>query len=339
MLIPKFEYSDPIINMEVVLPTGNILRTGSAATPDALSSDSNTDLCNPYGPGVDFYRLFQGAQGTLGIITWVNVKVEYLPKLQKIFFIPFEKIDDAIDPIYRIQRLMMGNECLLLNNFNLANILTEKWPGNFEALRDTLPPLTAILVLAGGRRLSAEKIEYEKEALMGIESEFLINILTTLPGVPPRTEKIMPEKLRSPWSEEETYWKLRYKGACQDIFFHTTMDKVPELTKVINQLAAKFEYPRKDVGFYLQPLERCHVAHCEYNFYYDPENPKEVQDIESLYGEAVESLSNIGALFTRPYGQAADIIYSKSAAYTMALKKVKNILDPNDILNPGKICF
>jgi FAD/FMN-containing dehydrogenase len=162
IIIPKFEYSEPVLTMEAVLPTGELFRTGSASTPDALSPKAHTDLCMPYGPGTNFFRLFHGAQGTLGIVTWMNVKVEYLPKTQKIFFIQFSEINDAVEPLYRIQRLMLGNECLLVNDFNLANILTEEWPGNFEESRKTLPPFTLILVLAGGRRLPEEKIEYER---------------------------------------------------------------------------------------------------------------------------------------------------------------------------------
>ncbi len=339
MIIPKFEYSEPVLTMEVVLPTGEVFRTGSASTPDALSPKAHTDLCMPYGPGTDFFRLFHGAQGTLGIVTWMNVKIEYLPQTQKIFFIHFKTIDDAIEPLYRIQRLMIGNECLLLNDFNLANILTEEWPGDFEALRKALSPFTLILILAGGRRLPEEKIEYEEEALMKVGSELLVEAMPRLPGAFRGAERLMLKRLRSPWPEEGKYWKFRYKGSCQDVFFHTTLNKVPELTQLIYNLADKHDYPKKDISFYLQPLERGRVAHCEYSFHYNPEDPKEVESMRSLYVEVVESLVNAGAFFTRPYGQAADIVYSRSATYTMALKKVKGIFDPNKILNPGKLCF
>ncbi len=339
IIIPKFEYSEPVLTMEVVLPTGEIFRTGSASTPDALSPKAHTDLCMPYGPGTNFFRLFHGAQGTLGIVTWMNVKVEYLPKTQRIFFIKFGEIKDAVEPLYRIQRLMLGNECLLLNNFNLANILTEEWPSDFEDLRKALPQFTLILVLAGGRRLPEEKIEYEEEALMKVGSELLIEILPRLPGAYRDAERLILERLRSPWPEEETYWKFRYKGSCQDIFFHTTLNKVPELTQLIYQLADKYEYPRRDIGFYLQPLERSRAAHCEYSFYYNPEEPNEVESMRSLYVDAVELLVNMGAFFSRPYGQAADIVYGRSASYAEALKKVKGIFDPNNVLNPGKLCF
>lgn len=96
MLIPKYEYSEPVLTMEVVLPTGDIFKTGTA-------SAVKTEEAYPEGPGIDFFRFFQGAQGTLGIVTWLNIKTEYLPKYQKPFFIPFNSIEEVIEPLYRIE--------------------------------------------------------------------------------------------------------------------------------------------------------------------------------------------------------------------------------------------
>jgi FAD/FMN-containing dehydrogenase len=135
MLIPKYEYAEPVLTMEVVLPNGELFRTGTA-------SAANTEEAYPEGPGIDFFRLFQGAQGTLGIVTWLNIKTEYRPKHQKVFFIPFNKIEDAVEPIYRMQRRHVGNEFFLLNSFNLALLLADEWPKDFEDYREKLPPYT-----------------------------------------------------------------------------------------------------------------------------------------------------------------------------------------------------
>jgi FAD/FMN-containing dehydrogenase len=86
MLIPKFEYADPLIVLEAVLPNGEIFRTGSTFTTYA-PNEQISDLKGPWGPGLDFYRLFQGAQGTIGIVTWVSIKIEHLPKKQKFFYL------------------------------------------------------------------------------------------------------------------------------------------------------------------------------------------------------------------------------------------------------------
>lgn len=336
MLIPKFEYSDPILAMEVVLPTGEILRTGSASTPGALDPDALTSLCCPFGPGMDFYRLFQGAQGTLGIVTWINVKVEYLPKMQELFLIPFESLNDAVENLYLIQRKMIGNECFLLNNLNMANILSEQWPSDFETLRNELPPFILVLVLAGGRRRPEEKIEYEKKTLMKVCPKANMNIISV---ISPKFKKVLLQRLRKPWPEEIPYWKIRCDGGFEDVFFITTMNKVPKLTRLVNRIAVRNGYPIDKIGFYLQPLERARVAHCEYNFFYNPKDSTDVEKIRRLSKEIIEPLINFGAFFSRPYGHIADVVYSRSGGYAAALKVIKSILDPNNILNPNKLCY
>lgn len=338
MTIPKFEYGDPLLTMEVVFPNGDLFRTGSACVTGA-TADAVADGVQPEGPGIDWFRLFQGAQGTMGVVTWANVKVEYLPQVNKTFFIPFPRIEDAIEPIYRIQRRMIGLECLLLNNLNLAAILADRRPGDFQILRGNLPPWTLILVLAGGRRYPEQKIEYEEEVLREIGSELsLLNILTALPGVP-GTERKLPKLLRKPWPEERTYWKFGYKGSCHDLFFHTTLDKVPEFVRAVREVASKYGYPIADLGFYLQPLEVGRACHCECNFYYNSDNLAEIDQVQKLYAEAAEVLLSMGAFFTRPYGVLADIVYSRATSYTIVLRKFKGLLDPNNIMSPGKLCF
>jgi glycolate oxidase len=46
-----------------------------------------------------------------------------------------------------------------------------------------------------------------------------------------------------------------------------------------------------------------------------------------------------GAFFSRPYGIWADMAYKQDARSMAVLKTVKNIFDPNHIMNPGKLCF
>ena len=337
MLIPKFEYGDPILNLEMTLPSGEFFRTGSSCVTNF--PDSAADGVNPQGPGIDWVKLVQGAQGTIGIVNWAIVKAEIKPKLSKTFFIPFKDIKDAIEPILRIEHRMIGQECLLINNFNLAAILADNWNEDFPALRKILPPWTLILVLAGGWRRPQERIEYEEEALRGIAAELSIPSLSTSLSGLPGVEREIPEMLRNPWSEEKAYWKFGYKGSCQDIFFHTVMGRIPEFTKAIREVAGRHGYSENEIGFYVQPLERARACHYECNFYYDPTDTKDVNRIRNLLVETAKVLIDMGAFFTRPYGPIADIVYDKATSYTLALKKVKKWLDPNNILSPGRLCF
>jgi len=61
--------------------------------------------------------------------------------------------------------------------------------------------------------------------------------------------------------------------------------------------------------------------------------------VGNLYAEAAETAIAMGGYFSRPYGPVADMVYNKAASYTAALKKVKQLLDPNNIMSPGRLCF
>jgi FAD/FMN-containing dehydrogenase len=58
-----------------------------------------------------------------------------------------------------------------------------------------------------------------------------------------------------------------------------------------------------------------------------------------LYYKAAEVLLSEGAVFSRPYGKVADMVYDKAADYKVALRRVKKIFDPKNIMNPGNLCF
>ena len=137
----------------------------------------------------------------------------------------------------------------------------------------------------------------------------------------------------------EPYWKLRYRGGCQDIFFITIYDKLDELIKVMYDAADVSGYPASDIGIYLQPIVQGVNCHCEFNLPYDPANPEECNRVKELSVMATKSLIAKGAFFSRPYGEHTQFIMNRDAATVAALKKVKAIVDPDNIMNPGKLCF
>lgn len=337
-VIPVYEYGEPLLTYEVVWPNGQVFRTGSASVP--FYPDSPAKGTNPAGPGLDFYRLLQGAQGTMGVVTWANLKVEYLPKTNKIFFMPFSNLANAIEPTCRIPRLRIGQECLLLNHIDLALILAKKWPDDFFKLKEVLPSWTLILVLSGAPRRPEEKIAYEEEALHELKKKFFsdMQILPALPGIPGGGRELIG-MLRKPWPEKITYWKYRLRGGCQSLFFIARPEDAPVYYEEVIKILPAHGYPLEDLGCYLQPLEQSRACHLEFQLYYDPQKPGETEKIRILFNDLAQELFSRGALFTRPYGDLADLVYQRSAGYTEALKKVKQIFDPHNIMNPGRLCF
>ena len=330
LLIPKGEYSETCLTAEIVLPNGEMYWSGTAMGK-GFASGNFPDCIYPSA------RLFLGVQGAFGIMTWANIKAEWLPTMEKVFFVPLESIADVAEPLYRIQRRMIGRECVVLNHFNLATILSEDWAEDFPELRANLPPFTLIIALAGLHRLPEERIAYEEEALKDAISGLDLEVLSTVGGISGLGMKIST-MLRKPWAGE-TYWKFRYKGACHEIFFHTTLNRVAEFTRAIEDVSSRHGYRADDIGLYVQPIEYGRACYCQYGFHCNPDDAKELKRVKDLYMEASEAVIGMGGLFTNPYGAWADMVYRRTATFTSIMKKVKNVLDPNNILNPGKLCF
>lgn len=336
---PRFEYGEPMTSNEVIWGSGMRFRTGSASVP-GFPDKADSRGGNPEGPGTNWYRFLQGAEGTMGVVTWSIVKFEYLPELDKTYFITFDKLSDAIEPLYQIQRRMIGNECFLVNNQVGALIFGENGPEDYDGLKKQLPPWSLVIVLSGPPRAPEKKLEYEKEALDEIAASIpaVKRIDTSLAGAV-GLERRLPKMLRKPWPEEKTYWKHQLKGTCQDLFFIAKMEQIPEFTQVVIDVAGSHGYDVNEMGVYVQPIEQGRASHVEYQFYYDPENEKEKQSIKALYLEAANKLFKKGAFFSRPYGLLSPMVFEHARGYTNTITKVKKVLDPNYIMCPGNACF
>ncbi|MEJ2719155.1 MAG: FAD-binding oxidoreductase [Deltaproteobacteria bacterium] len=337
LVIALFEYNEPLMSMEVVWPDGSVFRTGSASAPNFPKTF--VEGTNPMGPGtLDFYRLLQGAQGTMGIVTWAMVKTEYLSPTSKVFFMGFDRVEEAIEPLYWILRKKIGYECFLMNRLELACILAEDGGEELEAMKETVPEWTVVVILRSARRRPEEKFAYEEEALMKLRRDFFgVEVMPSLPGLPNAGNQLS-QMLRKPWSGEP-YWKHRYQGNCQELFFVSKMTDVPEYVDIMLTIAGRNGFPVSRLGCYVQPIDNGRACHCEFDLFYDQQDSAQVAVVDRVMKEGAAHLLNRGAFFSRPYGDLSDMVYARAADYTAALKKVKAIFDPNNILNPGNLCF
>lgn len=333
----SFEYgNEHIMDTELVLPNGDLFRTGLWAAGGKQGS--------PLGPvRAMINRLWTGAQGTLGVLTKMNIKVEYLPKVRKGFLVQFDSFPEAIEPLKMIQQKEIGHECFILNNFNLASLLCKDWkvPENFpsdkidakgfDALMDKLPPWMLVVCLNGGPRLPQEKIAYEEEALRGIFTMANLQQYTDT-----YLEKLVLDEMLRPWGILKKYC---YRGSVHDVSFKTTLKRVPTFQRIMMEVVHKHHYPLQDVGIYVLLLERGRAVHCEFDIHADPRVHEDMEQVKSLWLEMSQRFIDEGAFFDRPYGAWADMVYSRAGTYTHKLKQLKKELDPNNILNPGRLCF
>jgi len=338
-LVPKYQWSlpEPLRCLEIVWGNGEILWTGEAGVqPHSLEKQWEMGMAqiNAMGPQeTDWHRLVSAAQGSMGIVTWASIKCELLPKAHQLFFVPAEKLEELIDCSYKLLRVRLGDEFLLLNSSNLAYLLGEGADG-IRSLRERLPPWVILIGVAGRDILPEERVRVQEEDIKDITKQFALHPVSSIFGV--RDEQVLAALLQP---SREPYWKLGYKGGCQSIFFLTTLDRTPEFVSTMYTLAEGLRYPGQDIGIYIQPQHQGVAYHCEFNLPFDRDDQTEAARTKELFVRASEELIKKGAFFSRPYGIWANLVYHRDAQSTILLKKIKGIFDPNSVLNPGKLCF
>jgi FAD/FMN-containing dehydrogenase len=332
-----WDISDPLACLEVIFGIGDFFRTGQAAGPGTIEEQWAAGGVQkaPYGPGTaSWQRLIQGAQGTMGIVTWASLRCEQLPKLEEPFVVGTSNLDRLLDLTHWLIRLRLVNECFILNNTNLAAIFAKKWPKDYQNLKDALPKWNLFYTVAGYEYFPEERVSSHVKGITDVTQRFGMEAVKAAGGV--SANEIL-KAVQQP--SGEPYWKLRYKGGCEDIFFLTINDKLEVQIGVMNDLAEKAGYPASDMGVYLQPIVQGTNIHCEFSLFYDPENPGEANRIKELSSEVVKKLMAHGAFFSRPYGESAGMIMNRDAATVAILNKLKKMFDPNHVMNPGKVCF
>jgi FAD/FMN-containing dehydrogenase len=336
VVVPRehWDATDPLSTVEVVFGTGDVFRTGSAAGPPAeldKQLESGLRQCFAAGPGsTSLSRVVQGAQGTMGVVTWGSVVCGILPEMSEMFFVASESLDPLIDLSYRISRQRLGEEHFILNSFQLATMVAA--PEDIDAGSRELPAWILVVNLTAAGMLPEEEMAYQEQDLRELAQARGLSATKSVGGI---SGKALMQLLDDP---PEQFYKMKYKGAFQDVFFTTTLNKTPGHLSLMEKQVKRW-YPLTQMGVYLQPMVQGASCHCEFNFMYDPSDAARKAEIKALCLCAGEALSRHGAFFSRPYGPWADLAYGMNGGATELLKKVKKMLDPEGILNPGRLCF
>jgi hypothetical protein len=332
--MPKYHWdiSDPLACTEIVFGTGDLFRTGAAAGSGTIEQQwkaggSQKEAAGP--SSASWYRLIQGSQGTMGIVTWVSARCELIPKLEEPFFVGSSQLPKILDTMNWLIRLRLVNECLVLNKTELALIMAANGKGDYAALKEQLPPWILFFNIASYNYLSAERLHGQVQDMIELCQKQGVEAAKTLGAT---TADDFLKIVQSP--SVEPYWKLQHKGAAESVFFLTIYDKIFDQISTMFDLAAQAGYPGPDLGVYIQPIVQGVNYHCEFDLFYDAGNSAEMDKIKNLSHSATLRLMNRGAFFSRPYGENTPLIMNRDAASMDALRKVKSIVDLNHIMNP-----
>lgn len=338
-LIPRFNFSlpEPLRTCGVVWGSGEVAFTGEAGNGPMdleLQWKRGVAQVDPKGPNAtDLMRLLTGAQGSMGIVIWASIKCELIPSVHKCVLVPAEKMEDLVDFCYKLERIRLGDEVMVVNAAQLASMVATE-AGEIALLKESLPAWAAIIGLAGAALYPEERVAVQELELKRLAQQCGVQLLNTLGNV--SASRIASAAASC---SGETYYKFNFKGASREIFFLTTMDKIPHFIATVFSVAERLKYPTQDISIYVQPQHQGVSQHVEFNLPFDPGNHKEAEKVKQVYTEASKALIAEGAYFSRPYGMWADLVYGRDASATRVLRTVKKIVDPNNVLNPGKLCF
>jgi glycolate dehydrogenase FAD-linked subunit len=97
-----------VLAMEVVLPTGEVIRLGSTALDP---------------PGYDLMGLFVGSEGTLALVTEITVKLTRLPETVKTLLAIFDRVDDATETVAELTaRGITPAACEMLDGWTIRAV-------------------------------------------------------------------------------------------------------------------------------------------------------------------------------------------------------------------------
>jgi FAD/FMN-containing dehydrogenase len=330
----QWDSADPVASTEFIFGNGARFRTGAAGGPGTLEAQRAAGGAqkSPSGPSqTDFHRVLQGAQGTMGAVTWIALRTELLPTLERPLLLTADSLAQLIPFVYEVQRPWLGEQAFMLDRTAAAMLLNARGGVVFGAIRDLLPRYLCVQNIAGFERLPQERVAYQTSDIEHIARSHGLSPATGIDAV---SAKRLLDIARTPAGDVD--WRHHLHGHCLSVFFLTTLDRVPGLVDVFTDAARCQGLGEESVGCYVQPVVQNHACHVEMLVPFDAQRPETVDRMRRLEREAVERLAAAGAFFSRPYGSAAETVFAQNPASYAVLKQVKGIFDPHRILNHGK---
>lgn len=295
---------DYVLGLEVVKPTGEIIATGVKTMKGVV--------------GYDLTRLFVGSEGTLGIITKINLKLIPTPEAKATILALFEKVEDTTEAV--------------------SGIVAAK-----------IVPSTIEFMDRASIRCS------EQTSPMGIaeniEGLLLIEIDGNKDTIEPLAEKIrsvlvkhnaVEVKLTQDPEEADKLWQARRVVSqatynlnpvkiAEDVV--VPRSNIPKLIRFLEEMGMKYNLPILSFG---------HAGdgnfHVSLMIKETKEDRAKAHDaVKDIFAETIR----LGGTLSGEHGigtsKAPYLSMELSPEVIATMKSIKKLFDPNNVLNPGKI--
>jgi glycolate oxidase len=300
---------DYVLNLEVVLPTGEIIWTGSNVLKNAT--------------GYNITQLIVGSEGTLGIVTKIVLRLIPHPKYDLLLLAPFnslEKASEAVSAIFRAGITPSAMELMEIESIKLASKMCES-----TAIPITDDLAAHLIIEVDGNNLDV--LMNEMEAISEVLSNFEVGELYFADDAQQKNE----------------LWKIRRKANEASVAAGYTIEEdtvvpraeLPQLIKGVKALGAENGFKVVCYGHAGDGNLHIRINHPTIKKSFESDEMKNILtalfELVKKLGGTISGEHGIG-LIQKSY---MPVMFDK---VTLALMSgIKKTFDPNNILNPGKI--
>ena len=300
---------DYVRAMTVVLPTGEIVKLG--ATVSKTSS------------GYSLLNLMIGSEGTLGIITELTLKVIPAPKSVISLIIPYENLEDCIATVPQFFMHHLAPQALEVMD-------TEKFLGKQVYPKELEGTEIGAYLLATFDGNSEEQLEdiIEQASEVVLEAGAIDVLVADTPALKKDAWAVRGALLEA--IEADTV----LLDEC-DVVVPT--NKIAEFLTYTKSLEAEADFRVKSFGH--AGDGNLHIYTCS-NDMEEGEFKKQVAVfMDKVYAKATEFGGMISGEHGIGHGKMDYLAESLGPVQMRIMEGVKEVFDPNMILNPGKICY
>jgi glycolate oxidase len=300
-LTPRYGVNSQMVNgMEVVLPTGEICKLGSCSvSPNWFSRDPLPDLMG----------LFLGWLGTTGIVTKLSIQLFPKPAFRDLLL----HVADSAELIPKI--IAELSQINLLEN---CFIITQEKPRWAQRIY-------YIIVISGE---SQEEFEVTKKTHQRIFEKYKAEPVTEEKAVSALRERFLGVP---PFAATAADFRkgggFEYTGAILPI------EVIPQAWQSGIEIAHKYAFMYQ-LG--IQLLPNGHSVMLAYSYPFNRADEGEAERARGALDETNRLTLELGGVVWKPELPAQKLILERMDANTRQLMdRVKKMLDPNDIMNPG----
>jgi FAD/FMN-containing dehydrogenase len=330
--ITKFGTADYYLQgVEAVMGTGKIVKTGSGALD---SSDWHFRYC--LGP--DLSGLFVGSLGTMGIVTKGAVKLAPIAERTWSVALGFNKIQEAVKPINFIGKYRMVD--YINGQYWYTGVITDTdYPWEVTGGKAALPldymdrwresrgltPVWFHLAIEGSER----EVEVRRQILEEyIDREGLTRLDMSHDG----WYHVRDVQIQGTISSTAARFCRHRGGGWSSLVFIAPIKKWGDILDPVIEKGREFGF---DPTYLLKVFgPYAHTSQCRFVLSYNKSDPDERERAKKFTREFTLHAVKNGGVIHRQTLQP-DLVMQHQPEYFELLKQIKNVMDPNCILNRG----